>query len=229
MPGRDSSQSGTQLPGVSPQNGNVVPNIVAAGSGAPHAWFGTDADLLRARTDMQEKIFVLLAQRHHQRMNDSQIQKLKDIVKRLEEGLFKTAPSKEEYLNMSTLEFRLHSLIKRPSLNNRNPVNPNSMPTMIPTPGLSHNGSSTMTATSSVDAQMSNMVGSSSMQPTNSNTGNLMSSGVMQSSSFNRTDGLLSNGYQQAQANYPIGSGGNNPVTDGCAKNEQPDDSDSRI
>ncbi|XP_010063702.1 histone acetyltransferase HAC1 isoform X2 [Eucalyptus grandis] len=210
MPGRVSSQSGAQLPGVSPQNGNVVPNIVAAGSGAPHGGFGMDADLLRARNYMQEKIFVLLAQRHQQQMNDSQMQKLKDIVKRLEEGLFKTAPSKEEYLNMSTLEFRLHSLIKRPSLNNRNPVNPNSMPTMIPTPGLSHNGSSTMMATSSVDAQMSNMVGSSSMQPTNSNTGNLMSSGVMQSSSFNRTDGLLSNGYQQAQANYPIGSGGNN-------------------
>ncbi|KAK3427938.1 hypothetical protein EUGRSUZ_F04065 [Eucalyptus grandis] len=98
MPGRVSSQSGAQLPGVSPQNGNVVPNIVAAGSGAPHGGFGMDADLLRARNYMQEKIFLLLAQRHHQRyhqrMNDSQRQKLKDIVKRLEEGLFKTAPSK---------------------------------------------------------------------------------------------------------------------------------------
>lgn len=92
-------------------------------------------------------------------------------------------------MNMNTLEVRLHGLIKRPSLTNRNPVNPNSMTTMIPTPGLSHNGSSTMMATSSVDAPMGNMAGSSSMQPTNANTGSLMSSGVMQSNSFNRSDG----------------------------------------
>ncbi|KAI6707037.1 hypothetical protein NL676_009999 [Syzygium grande] len=127
MSGHVSSQSGAQLPGVSHQNGNAVPDIVAAGGGAPPAAFGADTDLLRARSYMQEKIFVLLAQRHHQPINDSQMQKLKEIVKRLEEGLFKSAHSKDEYMNLGTLESRLHSLIKRPSPDNRNPVNPNSM------------------------------------------------------------------------------------------------------
>ncbi|XP_056173793.1 histone acetyltransferase HAC1-like isoform X1 [Syzygium oleosum] len=178
--GHLSCQSGTQLPGLSQQNGNVVLNIVAAGTGALHAAFSVDTDLLRARSYMQEKIFVLLAQRHAQPINDSQMQKLKDIVIRLEDGLFKSSHSKDEYMNLGTLESRLRSLIKRPTINNRNPVNPNSMTTMIPTPGLSHNGSSTMMATSSVDAPLSNMDGSSSMQPTNANTGSLMSSGVMQ-------------------------------------------------
>ncbi|KAI6707017.1 hypothetical protein NL676_009979 [Syzygium grande] len=152
--GHLSCQSGTQLPGVSQQNGNVVLNIVAAGTGALHAAFSMDTDLLRARSYIQEKIFVLLAQRHAQPINDSQMQKLKDIVIRLEDGLFKSSHSKAEYMNLGTLESRLRSLIKRPSIHNRNPVNPNSMTTMVPTPGLSHNGSSTMMATSSVDAPL---------------------------------------------------------------------------
>ncbi|KAK3429293.1 hypothetical protein EUGRSUZ_E00712 [Eucalyptus grandis] len=173
------SQSGTQLPGVSQQSGNVVLNLVAAGSGVPHSGLSVDMDLLRARNYMQEKIFVLLAQRHLQPMNDSQIQKLKEIVKRLEEGLFKSSRSKDEYVNLGTLESRLRSLIKRRSPNNRNPVNPNSTITMIPPPGLSHNGNSTMMATPSMDAPMSNMAGSSGMQPMNANVGSPTSSGVM--------------------------------------------------
>ncbi|XP_056173798.1 histone acetyltransferase HAC1-like isoform X4 [Syzygium oleosum] len=178
MSGHVSSQSGAQLPGVSHQNGNAVPDIVAAGGGVPHAAFGVDTDLVRARRYMQEKIFVLLAQRHQQPINDSQMQKLKDIVIRLEDGLFKSSHSMDEYMNLDTLESRLHSLIKRPSPNNQNPVNPISMTTMIPSPGLSHNGSSTMTVTTSVDGPMSNIAGSSSVQPTNANTGSLMSNRI---------------------------------------------------
>jgi len=82
-------------------------------------------------------------------------------------------------VNLGTLESRLHSLIKRRSPNNRNPVNPNSTITMIPPPGLSHNGNSTMMATPSMDAPMSNMAGSSGMQPMNANVGSPTSSGVM--------------------------------------------------
>ncbi|KAF7846820.1 hypothetical protein BT93_L3699 [Corymbia citriodora subsp. variegata] len=178
MLGHVSSGTGTQLPGVSPQSGNIAPNIVAAASGATHDAFGMYMDLLKARNYMQEKIFVLLVQRHQQPIDDCW--KLKDIVRRLEDGLFRSAHSKDEFMNLGTLESRLLSLIKRPSPNNQNPVNPNSMTMMIPTPGLSHNGSSTMIATSSVAAPLSNMAGSSSMQPTNANTGSLMSSGVMQ-------------------------------------------------
>ncbi|KAI6707036.1 hypothetical protein NL676_009998 [Syzygium grande] len=56
MSGHVSSRSGPQLLGVSQQSGNVVPNSVAAGGGAPPAAFGADTDLLRARSYMQEKI-----------------------------------------------------------------------------------------------------------------------------------------------------------------------------
>ncbi|KAL3738365.1 hypothetical protein ACJRO7_019833 [Eucalyptus globulus] len=155
MSGHVSGQLGAQLHGVSPQDGNVILNMVAAGSGASHAAFGVDTDTLGARHYMQEKMkftFFLLAQRHQQPIDDSQMQKLKDVAKRLEDGLFKSSHSKDEYMNLGTLESRLHSLINHPPPNNQNLVNPNAMTLMIPTPGLSHNGSSTMMATSSVDA-----------------------------------------------------------------------------
>ncbi|XP_039173859.1 putative disease resistance protein At1g50180 [Eucalyptus grandis] len=104
------------------------------------------------------------------------MQKLKDTVRRLEEGLFKSSHTKDEYMNLGTLESQSHSLIKRPSPNNPNPVNPDAMIIMIPTPGLPHNGSSTMMATSFVDAPISYMAGGSNMQPMNENTRSLMSS-----------------------------------------------------
>ncbi|KAK3429278.1 hypothetical protein EUGRSUZ_E00691, partial [Eucalyptus grandis] len=94
MSGHVSGQSGAQLHGVSQQNGNVIPNMVAAGSGASHAAFGVDMDTLGARHYMQEKIFFLLAQQHQQPIDDSQIHKLKDIAQRLEDGLFKSSHSK---------------------------------------------------------------------------------------------------------------------------------------
>ncbi|XP_039173856.1 histone acetyltransferase HAC1 [Eucalyptus grandis] len=166
MSGRVSGQSGALLPGVSWQNGNVVPNMVAAWRLICCGWRGHE----------YSRSFFLLAQRHRQPIDDSQMQKLKDIVKRLEDGLFKSSHTKDEHMNLGTLESRLHSLIKRPSLNNPNLVNPNAMTAMIPTPGLSHNGSSTMIATSSVDAPMSYLSESSSMQPTNAKVGSLMSS-----------------------------------------------------
>ncbi|KAL3738361.1 hypothetical protein ACJRO7_019829 [Eucalyptus globulus] len=87
MLGYVSGQSGAQLPEVTQQNGNVVSNMVATGSGASRVAFGVDMDTLGARHYMQEKIFVLLAQRHQQPIDDSQMQKMKDIVKRLERSL----------------------------------------------------------------------------------------------------------------------------------------------
>ncbi|KAJ1377629.1 histone acetyltransferase HAC1-like isoform X2, partial [Sesbania bispinosa] len=68
--------------------------------------------------------------------------KVKDLAKRLEEGMLKAAISKEDYMNLDTLETRLSNVLRRSS-NNHNQQYPqlvSSSPigTMIPTPGLSN-------------------------------------------------------------------------------------------
>jgi E1A/CREB-binding protein len=65
--------------------------------------------------------------------------KYMDVARRLEEGLFKMAVTKEDYMNRSTLESRITSLIKGRQINNYNQrhANSSSVGTMIPTPGLS--------------------------------------------------------------------------------------------
>lgn len=90
----------------------------------------------------------------------------------------------EDYVNQSTLEPRLASLIKGRQLNNYNQRNANSssVGTMIPTPGLQHSGANpNMMITSSVDATMT---GSNNITTTAMNTGNLLNSGGMIGGSF---------------------------------------------
>lgn len=98
-------------------------------------------------------------------------------------------------MNMETLESRLHNLIKRPQnqsqqyqqlVNSSSPIG-----TMIPTPGMSHNGNSNMMVASSVDASMNTTRGSTSIAPTTVNTGNLLPAVPLHGGSFNRSDGKL--------------------------------------
>ncbi|XP_012087278.1 histone acetyltransferase HAC1 isoform X2 [Jatropha curcas] len=200
MSGQISGQVPNQLP---QQNGNPLPptqlqNLAVAGSGgaAPPNMFTMDPELHRARIYMREKIFSIILQRQLQAVTEPQKQKFKDIAKRLEEGLFKAAQSKEDYMNLNTLESRLSSLIKRTPVNNHNQrhvqlVNPSSaISTMIPTPGMSHGGNSSLMV-SSVDTMMIASSGCDSIAATTVNTG------------------ALSNGYQQAPAHFSISSGGN--------------------
>jgi len=125
-----------------------------------------------------------------------------DVARRLEEGLFKIANTKEDYVNPSTLEPRLASLIKGRQLNNYNQrhANSSSVGTMIPTPGLQHSGGNpNLMITSSGDATMA---GSNNITTSAMNTGNLLNSGGM-------LGGNLSNGYQHSSSNFGLGSGGN--------------------
>lgn len=100
-------------------------------------------------------------------------------------------------MNLGTLEPRLHSLLRRPNVNNQTQqyqqlVNSSSpIGTMIPTPGMSHSGNSTMAVTSTVDTSMISAGGSNSIAPTTVNTGSLLPTGAggLHSSSFNRLDG----------------------------------------
>ncbi|TXG47367.1 hypothetical protein EZV62_026661 [Acer yangbiense] len=120
--------------------------------------------------------------------------KFREISKRLEEGLFKAAHTKEDYMNMETLEPRLSSLIKGRSGNNHNQrhqqlVNStSSIATMIPTPGMTHSGNSPMMVASSIDSSMIAASGGNTIPPATVTTGSLLSTGGIQSRSFNRSD-----------------------------------------
>ncbi|EFH66442.1 hypothetical protein ARALYDRAFT_312643 [Arabidopsis lyrata subsp. lyrata] len=71
-----------------------------------------DNDVFQIRRSMRDAIFVLLEKRNPLPTDDASKAKCLDAVaKRLEELIFKMAMTKEEYLNPSTLESRLKSLI----------------------------------------------------------------------------------------------------------------------
>ncbi|XP_052181734.1 histone acetyltransferase HAC1-like isoform X2 [Diospyros lotus] len=158
--------------------------------------------------------------KRQQQTHDIQPKRFLDIVRRLDEGLLKHATTKEEYMNLETLENRLHVLIKRLAMINHNQQYPHlvssSSPigTMIPTPGMHHSGNSSVTVTSSVDT--SSIVASGNrMPPVAANTGSLLpTSNVpsvgMHSGFFNSSDGPMSNGYHPSSANFSISSIGNN-------------------
>uniref|UniRef100_A0A7N0UYE9 histone acetyltransferase n=1 Tax=Kalanchoe fedtschenkoi TaxID=63787 RepID=A0A7N0UYE9_KALFE len=200
--GQVPNQTGTQLPVLPQQNGVPLSSQMQS--------IGSQSELIRARSFMQQKIYEILMRRHQPLAHEIQAKKLKDIVRRLEEGLFRNATSQEEYMNFDTLESRLHVMIKRQPHNQPFPQhnNASSIGTMIPTPGLSNGGNSNMMGTSSGDTSMMSSDGTTSIVPSTMNVGNSlatgnMASGGLQNASFAASDGLLSNGYQ----------GGNNMIS----------------
>lgn len=89
-------------------------------------------------------------------------------------------------MNLDTLPSRLHDVLKRSSpMNNQNRQYPQAVScastssTMIPTPGMSHNGNSNRIIASSVDTPMIAPSGCSSNAHNPVNTGNpLSTSGI---------------------------------------------------
>ncbi|KAH8480826.1 hypothetical protein H0E87_030908 [Populus deltoides] len=136
------------------QNGNqqmqnlsapTTGGVAAAGAHSVNV-YNAEPELHRYRWFMQQKIFLIILQKQSQPVGDQQKQKFKEFAKRLEEGLFKAAQTKDDYLNMNTLESCLSSLLKRPFANSQNQRHPqlvnssSSIGTMIPTPGNLLNG-----------------------------------------------------------------------------------------
>ncbi|XP_023633222.1 histone acetyltransferase HAC12 isoform X2 [Capsella rubella] len=99
-----------------------------------------DHDIMKLRQYMQTHVFNMLQQRQPSPADAASKAKYMDVARRLEEGLFKMASSKDDYTNRSTLETRITSLIKGRHMNNYNQrhANSSSVGTMIPTPGFSH-------------------------------------------------------------------------------------------
>ncbi|KAL9228432.1 hypothetical protein vseg_004015 [Gypsophila vaccaria] len=193
------SQAGNQMPGLPQMNGNSFRGQMQNLSGQSNPSM-MDAEVARIRRFMKDKIFRILMQKQSQ-PNDIYVKRCQDITKRLEEGLFRSAASKEEYLNMNTLEMRLQALVKRPAPTNHPPQHsqfintPTPVGTMIPTPGLQQNGNSS--------AITSTATGGS----TSSSTPNAGGSMPTVNGSF---CGSLSNGYQQSVSSFSTNSGGNN-------------------
>ncbi|CAH8389052.1 unnamed protein product [Eruca vesicaria subsp. sativa] len=107
-----------------------------------------DNDILKLRRYMQNLVFNILEQRQPPLADAATKAKYIDVARRLEEELFKMAMSKEDYLNRSTLESRIASLIKKP--HNQLHTNSCMVGTMVPTTGLSHaEGTSSSMVTSS--------------------------------------------------------------------------------
>ncbi|KAM0019326.1 putative histone acetyltransferase [Helianthus debilis subsp. tardiflorus] len=133
-----SNQGGASLPAIPvPQQQNMMQKS----EGGPRA----PVTMEHARQFIRDRIYKFLTQRL---IWEVPPKNYLDIVRRLEEGLFKSAQSKEEHLNLDTLENRLQALFKRYSMNNQNQQyqqqsNANaSMGTMIPAPGFPQNGNS---------------------------------------------------------------------------------------
>ncbi|KAF3774700.1 Histone acetyltransferase, partial [Nymphaea thermarum] len=138
--------------------------------------------------------------------------KLPDVARRLELGLFKSASSKEEYMDTSTLQRRLANFMSRISASNHSQQlrlrhynsSSSSIGAMIPTPGMPQSGNANPSV-SSVGNSMVASSSSASLVTSSASTANLLSTngsvGGMQRNSFNSSNGLLSNGYQQSLPN----------------------------
>ncbi|KAL0319949.1 UNVERIFIED_CONTAM: Histone acetyltransferase HAC1 [Sesamum radiatum] len=190
--GQVPNQAGTMLPGLPQQNGNPMQN-----PSIHRSVLNTDPEYVKTRRYMQEKIWEFLMQRRQQ-SHEVPTKKMIDLVKRLEEALFKSATTTEEYLNLATLESRLHVLIKRLPMSNHNQqfshANPSmSIGTMIPTPGLQQTGNSSLAGTPSVDSSLVVNNSSNTIASSTANSGNFLptgngSSGNIHGRSFSSSD-----------------------------------------
>ncbi|KAD2805823.1 hypothetical protein E3N88_39200 [Mikania micrantha] len=165
--GQVPNQSGTSLSSVSHQQ-----NVMQTSRGQRNT-LNADTDFMTVRRYIQDRIYEFLMCRQTRELEHK---KVMDIVRRLEEGLFKTATTKEEYMNSETLEIRLHALIKCLPYSNHNQHQQQGntsvpMGTMIPNPGMPQSGDSSIMVPSSMDATV----------PPAVNTGNFLPNGSLSS------------------------------------------------
>ncbi|KAH9321216.1 hypothetical protein KI387_015855, partial [Taxus chinensis] len=200
--GQVSGQTGQvvgQLTGLAQQNGSSLVSQTSNHGGLRRLW-QADTDVEQARKCIMNNIWQVFQRRP---ISQEWQVRLPEFVRRLEEGLFKEAASKDEYMDLNTLERRLHIMVKRfhPS-NSRNQNlghhNPSSVGTMIPTPGLQQIVNvSSMIPTPGTDISMVNGPGTANVVPSTISMGNMMpnsndSASIMHGNSLMGTDGSTS-------------------------------------
>nr|XP_043608531.1 histone acetyltransferase HAC1-like [Erigeron canadensis] len=214
-PRQVSNQAGNSLPAMQQQ-----PNMMQNSDGT-HVSHNTESGSINARHFIQDKIYEVLLQRQTGEMPPKN--NIQDLLRRLEEGLYKTARTKEEYMNLGTLEARIHLLLRRTPPNNQNRQyqqqnNANvAMGTMLPTPGVAQSGNSNLMVPSSTDNTLVGVNGGNNIMSSAGNAVNytMNNTGIsrgMHTGSFGSTDGLT-DGSQQSLSNFSVSSGGNSLIS----------------
>ncbi|URE41284.1 Histone acetylation protein [Musa troglodytarum] len=127
----------------------------------------------------------------------------------------------EVYLNLALdpVDHRLCSIIKN-VLNNSRPLShhitsSSAVSTMIPTPGISNNGSTNTAVSVQLENPTITARNTAVAPQTKANMANLLSTAngppdAGNNTSLNASDGTVCNGYQHQSANFGLGSGGSN-------------------
>ncbi|KAG6494386.1 probable histone acetyltransferase HAC-like 1 isoform X1 [Zingiber officinale] len=199
--GQMANQMSSQMPVPPQQIGNYMSSQMQNLGPRP-----LDPELQEARKTMQQKIYNALLKRN-QTSSEEWVRKLPEIVRRLEERIYKDTPTREDYLNLALepIENRLSSIIKNVVSHSRSLPHQNlpssTASTMIPTPGISNNIG--INASVSVQPENPTLTGiNNAIAPQNTtNMGNFTSYGLNDA-------GTVSSSYHQQSANYALGAGG---------------------
>ncbi|GAA0146026.1 histone modifying enzyme [Lithospermum erythrorhizon] len=177
-------------------NGNYQMSGKMENTGGPRP--SMEPDISKVRRYMSQRIYECIMRRKRN-PHEAPQKKMFELVNKLEECLFKIYGATDEYMNLATLESRIHGMLRPSSLGSHNlhhsHVNSSSLiGKMIPTPGMPQNGSSAMTT--SVDNSM--VVSSSNPRE---------SSVVTSLPLINQpADEAFSNGYQHLPSSFSTGA-----------------------
>jgi hypothetical protein len=115
--------------------------------------------------------YAWLQQRQPSKTDDASKAKLSEVAKRLESAMWRTATSKEDYLDFRSFDVRVESTLKQ--LLSQRRANPSSsVSTMVQTPGVSHGWGQSYTATPMVDTSKFNS--SNNLSDATTETGRLL-------------------------------------------------------
>ncbi|CAL9774334.1 unnamed protein product [Musa acuminata subsp. burmannicoides] len=173
-----------------------------------------DSELQNVRSSMRQKIYKIL-QRRTQALSEEWVRRLPEVVRRLEERIFKDS-TRDVYLNLALepVEHHLFSVIKN-VLNNNRPlshhITSSASSTTSPTPGILNNGSTNAATSVQLENPTITATGTIVATQTTANMGNLISTtngptDAGNNASLNTSDGTVSNGYQHQAANFGLGS-----------------------
>ncbi|KAL0855182.1 hypothetical protein Bca101_060334 [Brassica carinata] len=152
---------------------------------------GVNQDGIRLRQEMLNRIYVWLQQRQPSKTDDASKAKLFEVSKRLESAMFKTAKSKEDYLDFQSFEARINSSLKQ--MFGQRPANPSSsVGMMVQTPAVSTGLRQSYTTTPIVDTSNNNLADATRVMPTTRMNG-----------------GSMMNGHQQSSAGFSVSSNDN--------------------